>query len=243
MKANQLLLVSIISLSIMICVFLVAAAMKEVNNSTNVIEVTGIAQRNVESDMIIWNASINLKSADLISAYAQMKSSSNEIINFFESKGVAKADITFSAVDVAKEEVQNVTSNSKSSISTSYRLIQAFTVSSKQVAKTEQIIQVLPEMFTQNIVLISQTPEYYYSFLADLKLDMLAAASLNGLARAKTITENGNGSIGKLVNSTMGAFKINDYNAPHLVSSEDSVSTHSRIKIVTVTVKMKYRIK
>ena len=72
---------------------------------------------------------------------------------------------------------------------------------------------------------------------------MLADASQDGLIRAKTIAENGNGELGQLMNSSMGVFQIVGQNSTEDYSWGGAFNTSSKNKTATITVKLQYKVK
>ena len=244
MKTNQLLIAIIFSVSLLVSVYFITNTINNRNAAKNVIEVTGIAERDIESDLIVWNAKLTIKNNDLISGYAQMKAKSIEIDSFLTSQGIAKTDINLLGVEVIDESDPKPAINGpKSKTKSSYSLSQTITISSKEIAKAENAIKRMPEIISEGTQIISYTPEYYFTRLTDLKLSLLANASRDGLLRAKAIADNGGASIGKLVNSTMGAFQIANQNTTDKNCSVKNITTTSRMKTISISVKMKYQLK
>ena len=64
----------------------------------------------------------------------------------------------------------------------------------------------------KGIELNSNAPEYYYTKLNELKIDLLAKASADARVRAKTIAENSNASLSGIKKANMGVFQITGKN-------------------------------
>ncbi|MEI7504427.1 MAG: SIMPL domain-containing protein [Paludibacter sp.] len=243
MKTNLLLIVSIISVSVFISVVVISNAIRNRNESNNVISVTGMAERNFESDLIVWKSQFTVKNSNLTSAYAELKKQGEATRKFLESREVGKAEMTFSAVEITKEYV-SINSNG-TSISTfdGYRLTQQVSITSSNVSKIEGISREITELINDGIEITSMPPAYFYTKLSDLKIKMLAEASQDGLIRAKTIAENGNADLGRLVNSSMGVFQIVAQNSTEDYSWGGALNTSSKKKTASVTVKLQYMVK
>jgi hypothetical protein len=151
--------------------------------------------------------------------------------------------MTFSAVEITKEFV--TTTYKENSISTfdGYRLTQQISISSSNVSKIESISREITELINSGIEITSLAPEYYYTKLSDLKIKMLAEASQDGYIRAKTITDNGNGKLSEMMNSSMGVFQIVAQNSSEDYSWGGSFNTSSKKKTATITVKLQYKVK
>lgn len=244
MKSNQLLRTVIISISLIICVIIISYSVINRNSTSNVIVVTGSAERNFESDLIVWKSQFSVKNMNLTSAYTELKKQSESTRKFLETKGIKASEMTFSAVEINKEYVY-ITSANNNTISNfdGYRLTQQISVTSNDVPKVERISREITELINSGIEITSLAPEYYYTKLADLKIAMLANASQDGYIRAKTIAENGEGKLGKMISSSMGVFQIVAQNSSEDYSWGGAFNTSSKRKTATITVKMQYQVK
>ncbi len=72
---------------------------------------------------------------------------------------------------------------------------------------------------------------------------MLAEASKDAYNRAETMTKNGKGKLGSLVDSNMGVFQIIAQNSSEDYSWGGSYNTSSKLKTATITIKSKYQLK
>ena len=84
MKTNQLLIVFVTSLCLIISVVVISNAIKNRNESNNVISVTGMDERNFESDLIVWKSQFTVKNMNLTSAYAELKKQGEATRKFSE---------------------------------------------------------------------------------------------------------------------------------------------------------------
>ncbi|MEO5916313.1 MAG: hypothetical protein ABIS50_18895 [Luteolibacter sp.] len=87
----------------------------------------------------------------------------------------------------------------------------------------------------QGVDVTSHEPNYYYTRLGELKLEMLAEAAKDARARAENILNSaGNTGVGKLVYADMGTININAANSTE-TSNEGNNDTSSRDKdIITI---------
>jgi hypothetical protein len=63
-------------------------------------------------------------------------------------------------------------------------------------------------LINQDIQFISQAPEYYYTKLADLKIEMLAKATEDAKQRAISMANSTGNKIGAIRSAKMGVFQI-----------------------------------
>lgn len=243
MRTNQILSISLLSISLIIGVIIFSNAIKNRNESNNVISVTGMAERNFESDLIVWKSQFTVKNTNLIAAYAELKKQSEATRKFLISKGIDQSEMTFSAAEITKEFTYNTYNGNSASTFDGYRLTQQASISSRNVAKIESISREITELINSGIEITSLPPAYYYTKLSDLKIKMLAEASQDGLLRAKTIAENGDGELGRLMNSSMGIFQIVGQNSTEDYSWGGAFNTSSKNKTASITIKLQYKVK
>ena len=106
--------------------------------------------------------------------------------------------------------------------------------------KVEAISRQVTELINSGIEFYSSSPEYYYTKLAELKIEMIAEATKDANTRAKKIAENAGSDIGALKNASMGVFQIVAQNSAEEYSWGGSFNTASKRKTASITVKLEY---
>lgn len=232
----------IIALAIVLTALAFSNAFKNRNKASNSISVTGLGSKDFVSDLIVWSGSFIKKSANLRDAYADLDKDRESIKNYLISKGIKAETIIFSAVDIEKEfdEAYDNAGNKTKSIFTGYRLKQNIQIESNEVDKVEGISRQVSELINSGIEFYSNMPQYYYTKLAKLKIEMIAEATKDANTRAKTIAENAGTDIGRLKNADMGVFQIVAQNSSEEFSWGGSFNTTSKRKTATITVKLEY---
>jgi hypothetical protein len=244
MNKNGVLQNSIVAAAIVLSVIIASYSFVNRNSDKNTISVTGLSERNFESDLIVWKSQFTVKNSSLTAAYSEIKSNNAIITNFLTEKGIKNEEMTFSAVEIAKEYIYtNGPGGTSYQSFDGYRLNQSVSISSGDVEKIEKLSREITELINKGIEITSMPPQYYYTKLANLKLEMLAEATKDGLQRAETIAENGDASLGSLVNSTQGVFQIVGFNSAEDYSWGGAFNTSSKKKTASVTVKLMYKAK
>ena len=90
--------------------------------------------------------------------------------------------------------------------------------------------------------LYSNPPNYYYTKLAELKIEMLASASKDARNRAEKISESAGGNIGELKSAVMGVFQITAPNSTEGYSWGGTFNTSSKRKTASITVNLDFSI-
>jgi hypothetical protein len=231
-----------LAIAIVLSAFLFSNAFKNRNNSNNNISVTGLGSKSFVSDLIVWSGSFGKKSFELKDAYAQLDKDRENIRKYMISKGLKPENMIFSAVDIVKEfdESFDNRGNRISSTFTGYRLRQDVQIESYEVDKVENISREVSELINTGIEFYSNNPQYYYTKLAELKIEMIAEATKDANVRASKIAENAGARVGKLKNADMGVFQIVAQNSSEEYSWGGSFNTTSKRKTATITVTLDY---
>ena len=233
----------IIAISVIVAAALLANAWKKTHRTPQTVTVTGLAEENFVSDLIVWNGSFSRKSMSLQDAYASLKSDAEAIRNYLLSNGISEKEIVIDPPAINKEfnYVTNA-DGTQSSTFNGYALYQNIKVESPNVDKIEDVSRKVAELINTGIELNSQPPQYYYTKLAELKIKMLAAASKDGYNRAEKIAENADSAIGDLKRSEQGIFQITGRNSGEDYSWGGAFNTTAKRKTASVTVKQEFEL-
>ena len=234
----------VIGLAGIIAFWVAGSAFKYKSKSTETIVVTGLAEKDFVSDLIVWDGSYSRKAMDLKGAYAAVKQDENTIRQYLKGKGIADSEMVFSSVVIAKEFDTKTDDNGKQTgqVFTGYNLTQTVTVQSGNVDKIDKISREVTELIESGIEFNSQPPAYYNTKLSDVKMDLLSRASADAKARAEAIAKNAGSSLGGLRKATMGVFQITGKNSNEAYSYGGSFNTSSKNKTGSITIKMEFAV-
>lgn len=232
----------IIAVAIIITASIFSNAFRNRHKSDNTIKVTGLGKKDFVSDLIVWSGSFSRRNLNLKDAYAELDRDRESIKSYLESKGIGAVGIVFSSVDINKEYDNTFDSNGNrtKSVFTGYRLRQSVQIESNEVDKVEDLSRQVSELINTGVEFYSNNPQYYYTKLSELKLEMIAEATKDAYSRAKNIAENAGGEVGELKNADMGVFQIVAQNSSEEYSWGGSFNTSSKRKTATITVRLEY---
>ena len=235
----------IMALAIVIAAYSLGNAYQNRNKNSDVISVTGLGSKDFTSDLIVWSGSFHKKNIDLKQAYAELDAARETIKAYMVSNGVAADQLIFSAIDIEQQYDNRYDDNGNliASVFTGYRLQQSVQVESNEVDKVEDISRRVTELINSGIEFYSNAPNYYYTKLAELKIEMIAEATKDAQVRASKIAENAGGSLGDLKQADMGVFQIVGQNSAEDYSWGGSFNTTSKNKTANITVNLEYQSK
>lgn len=171
------------------------------------ITVTGAAKKRIKSDLVVWSASISAQSAQPTDAYKQLSENMPRIKQYLIGKGIPENQMTVSSISTTTLRKQDANGVETSEI-TGYNLRQQIEVRSNDVDKVGQIAREATELINQGILIESNAPQYYYTQIGDLKIEMLGEAAKDGKVRAEKIAASTGNSIGAVRSARMGVLQI-----------------------------------
>lgn len=242
MKQNNLLIpVLLLTIGFIVVGFIVSDAYKFKYQQQNIVTVTGNALKNFESDIVKWNASYSRKSRDIAEASAMLEQDRKKVEEFLKSYDIAQDEIIFQSVNIQKDYTYQTNHEGVStSIFTGYALSQTVVVTSNHLDNIGKVAREISSLLSLGIELTSQAPQFYYSDLEGLKLDLIKEASANAYQRAENIAHESQSTIHQLQQADLGIFQITGLHEDEEYSYGGAFNTSSRAKTAQITVKAKY---
>lgn len=234
------------AVALVVSVFILASGLRDFRSKgAKTITVTGKAERNFQSDLIVWSASFTAESANLPSAYSELKEKQQAVSTFLNGKNIPSDAISYSSVSISRENESYYDSTVERTFYRfkGYSLTQTVTITSNNIDAIEAVSRQISELINKGIEIESGSPRYYYTKLNDLKIEMLKEASEDAHNRAGVIAEGSKSSLGKLDRSSMGVFQIVGLNSDEDYSWGGSFNTTSKMKTASITVSATYSIK
>lgn len=210
------------------------------------ISATGSSNMNFESDLIVWRGDFSSRAETSEEAYRQLEKNSDTVKKFLNENGISESDISFSAVSInhVMRDIYDENGNYRGYEYDGYELSQTVTVSSTNLDEVEKVSTNISSLLASGIQFTSGAPEYYYTKIDDLKLELIEKATENSKQRVDIMASKAGAKLGKLSNSTLGVFQITAMNTGASAYSYDGcLDTSSRMKTASITVKLTYDLK
>lgn len=212
-------------------------------NPDGVISVTGSGSENFTSDLIVWEGSFSRMSPNLEQAYKDLNSDKETVRTYLIEKGINEENIVFNSVQTSEQrENQYQNGNYVGSIFQGYQLTQNVKIEANDVENVEAVAREITELLNKGVQFNSTPPRYYYTKLADLKIEMISKATEDARLRAERIAENSGGSLGELKNANMGVFQITGQNSGEDYSWSGAYNTADKRKTASITMRLDYEI-
>lgn len=234
----------IIAIGVIVSVGILVNGYKTKYNVAQTISVTGSAQTNFESDIIKWTAQYARKSLDIAEASSWLGQDREAVKAFLNQQGIPSEDIVFQAVNISRDyEYEYDNRGGSTRVFTGYSLYQSVVIESKELDVVEQAAREISSLLSQGIELTSNQPQFYYSNLESLKLDLIKEASNNALQRATNIASESMAEVKGMQQADLGIFQITGQYEDEEYSYGGVFNTHSRNKTAHITIRAKYQLK
>ena len=211
----------------------------------DVLSVTGMGSVDFQSDIVTWQADFRSEERELVAAYERLKAHKAILQDFLASRKLREADYVFQPVAIDKQfkPIFNDKGAQVGETFTGYALSQTVRVQSKDLDAVELASREVTDLIQRGLTVQSESPQYFFSGLADLKLKLLAAAAKDARERGEQVARNVGGRLGKVRYSAMGVIQIVGENSPVDDAWQGSFDTLSRRKTATVTLKAQFELR
>ena len=234
----------IFGIAIIAASFFLGKAVKDRNKVEGQIQVTGLGKADFSSDLIVWEGSFGATNPDIKQAYLTLENNRDLINKYLSKKGINTKELVYSAVSTGRKNKQIYSDNGNyiGDQFVAYELTQSIKIESKEVDKIEKISREITELLNQGVQFYSESPRYYYTKLADLKIEMISKATEDARVRAENISKFSGGKLGELKSAKMGIFQITGQNSKEEYSWGGTFNTSSRKKTASITMKLVYKV-
>lgn len=203
----------------------------------DVVTASGSARKSVVSDTVVWRCGFSrtVLEKDIARGHEQMEADLEIVRSFLAESGIKEDEIEIGTVFMNREYRPNNVGPQQ------YSLRRTITVSSKDVAGVTRTAKNTRPVIDRGVFFSTNALEYYYSGLAEDRVQLLAAALENARERAGMIAESGGMSIGSIKSARQGVVQVL---RPHStnVAGYGTYDTSTIEKEVMVTVRAEFRL-
>lgn len=238
----------IVILGLLICVATISSSwifsqgfLKVKKFSSEIISVTGSAEKKIVSDSIVWRVSFYRRDSAMTEAYRMLDENRKQVREYLLNKGILDSEM--SAAQVQTETLyQKNDKGTDTNVIEGYKLTQDIWVESRDVLKVSEISRLVTELIPAGIELYSYSPQYFYTRLGELKVEMLREAAKDAKKRAEEIATSTGNEISLVRSAKMGVFQITPANS-YDFSDWGTNDTSSYEKKVTAVVKAEFALR
>lgn len=231
----------LLSISLIASTFIGVNGIKAIKNDQSTLEVKGSAKKQITSDLVVWTGNYSARSYNLEDSYQILKNQERKVKAYLLSKGLSEESIVFSSINTYTQN-RILPNGAYTNEIESYNLSQSVTVESSDVKKITEISRQSTELIEQGVEFVSYQPQYFYTKLPDLKIEMIEAATVDAKKRAEVLLGVTGNSPGQLVNARVGIFQITSLYSDE-ISDYGINDTSSLEKEITAVVTCEFSVK
>lgn len=235
---------AIVAIALVVSAMVLGGAYKYKYHAAETITVTGLGEQEFTSDKIVWRGSVVVENYSLESAYTTLEKDKQEVVEYLSSRGIPTEKVLFLFPYSNKTyESQYSNGNYIGQRVTGYRIEQAFTIESDDVELVESVSREISTLIAKGIQIESQQPDYYYTGLDGLKIELIEQATADARLRAEKIASEAGCRLSKLKSARAGVFQITGANTNEEFSAGGNFNTSSKDKKARVTMRLEYMIR
>jgi len=200
-----------------------------------VINVTGSAHKNVQSDLVVWRANFSVDAPTLLEAQQKLHADFGKVAAFLQRHGFSDYTSSPPQIQELTAKQHNKFDDTTVNVRVGYQLTQSIEVRSTDVARVPPLVGNSGELLEQGVAFMSDGLVFIYTKAGEAKVEMMAEATKDARARAEQIASQGGRRVKELRSAHMGVVQINPiYSAA--TSWQGNNDTSSPEKTITATV-------
>lgn len=181
------------------------------------ITVKGSTRQRIRSDRAVWRIRVEGRGAELVEAFESLGAAVKRVSEWLAAAGFRESDIGTDAIDTETHYVYDDKGRQTQAVA-GYTLRRAFVVATADVDRAASRAAGVTELIQEGVMVFSQPPEFYFTGLSQLKIDLMASASADARARAQSIAESTGARIGPLRDAHMGVLQITQPDSTEVAS-------------------------
>lgn len=210
-----------------------------------VVSVKGLSEREVESNLALWNIGFTVTGSDLASTQARLSEQATHIAAFLKKAGIEEAEITRGALKVTDRQA-NQYNNTPGGDDSRYILSTQLKVRSTNVQAVQDAAQRVGELVQEAGIVLGAPDQYgcdlrlIYTELNKIKPEMIAEATRDARKAAEQFAEDSGVSVGAIRNANQGYFSVSSRDGSDLNSDNSCDAETSAVKKVRVVTNVSY---
>ncbi|MHC4729544.1 MAG: SIMPL domain-containing protein [Planctomycetota bacterium] len=169
--------------------------------------VKGLARQRIRSDLAVWSIEVKGEGTSLQEAFTMLEKGRKSVRAFLRTGLFDDSEVSVGAIRTETHYARDARGEETREVA-AYTLRRGLTVTSKELPRVAAAAGEVTELIREGVLVVSQPPAYYYSRLADLKIELMAVASRDARARADAIASHTGCSVADVRDARMGVLQI-----------------------------------
>jgi len=191
------------------------------------INVKGVAEVLLVSDMGHWSGTISASGSTSAESFSKLDVSMTKVQALIKANQFQIDEINMSGLNVTPVYIKNEKGVTLNKIDY-YVATQTASVSSSRVDAVRDLQRKASDLMRDGVQIASANPTYTCSAIESVKMTLLEKATQNGYDRAQVLAKSSGSKVGTLANASQGVFQIVSYGSTDV--SDYGISDTSSIK-------------
>lgn len=200
-----------IGISIVMAAVILAVGFANIITPERSVSVRGLAEREVDADLAVWNMSFSMGENSLESMQKSILEKTEVIKKYLIKHGLEESDFTVKPAAITDNSLNSYMDQTK--ITYKFVAQQTILVRSGKIEAVKSAYADSLELVSAGIA-VSQDYDskvsYEFTKLNDIKPEMIAEATKNARTAAEQFAHDSNSKVGKIKKATQGLFTIED---------------------------------
>ena len=230
-----------IGLGIALSGIFLGSAIRQARASQRHVSVRGLAEREVDADLVVWPIKFQEASNDLEDLYRKISEKRTIIANFLTEAGFRESEIEFSSPSIRDAQTQE--SDSRKASRFRYSADVTGILRSTDVARAKKTIERSGSLVGKGVALTTDyetRTQFLFNGLNKIKPAMIEEATRNAREAAEKFAKDSGSKLGKIQSATQGRFEISDRDQSSAAEESGESRTSSDKKLVRVVTQVDY---
>ncbi len=209
----------------------------QVERREDAITVKGSTRQRIRSDKANWCIRVQGEAKTLKESYDALAEGVRRTREYLIKRGFVDHEIGLGSIATATYFARDKEGHETREVS-GFSLSRHFFIATPDVNRVNKSAGEVTELIEDGVILVSFPPEYHYSKIADLKVDLLGLASKDARSRADCIAQNAGCTVAEVRRANMGVLQITRPDSTEVSDSGvyDSTSIEKDVTaVVTLT--------
>lgn len=200
-----------IGISIVMAAVILAVGFANIITPERSVSVRGLAEREVDADLAVWNMSFSMGENSLESMQKSILEKTEVIKKYLIKHGLEESDFTVKPAAITDNSLNSYMDQTK--ITYKFVAQQTILVRSGKIEAVKSAYADSLELVSAGIAVnqdYDSKVSYEFTKLNDIKPEMIAEATKNARTAAEQFAHDSNSKVGKIKKATQGLFTIED---------------------------------
>ena len=200
-----------IGISIVMAAVILAVGLANIITPERSVSVRGLAEREVDADLAVWNMSFSMGENSLESMQRSILEKTEVIKKYLIKHGLEESDFTVKPAAITDNSLNSYMDQTK--ITYKFVAQQTILVRSGKIEAVKSANADSLELVSAGIAVnqdYDSKVSYEFTKLNDIKPEMIAEATKNARTAAEQFAHDSNSKVGKIKKATQGLFTIED---------------------------------